>query len=422
MRAEGAQGAATIDRMSATELRATLFLASIFALRMLGLFLILPVFALHAPHLPGGQSTVLIGLALGIYGLTQACLQIPFGVASDRWGRKPVILFGLLLFVLGSGVCAAAPTLGWVIAGRALQGSGAISAAITALIADSTRDENRTKAMAVVGASIGLTFAVSLVLSPFLYAQVGMSGLFWLMAALGLLAIAVVVWGVPTVPVLFKPLQTPWYTVLHHPELLRLNLGIFTLHLVQTALFVVVPGLLVHAAGLPLAQHGRIYLPVVLGSFVLMLPLIWLAERRGHFKLIFRVSIGLLLAVQVLFAAVSSGLAAQLPMLLFLLLVFFTGFNFLEASLPSLISKIAPPHAKGAALGVYNTTQSLGLFAGGALGGWVSHHWQAPAVFVMTAACLALWLLVSAFMQAPPVKSALSPSSAKAVTASPGGV
>jgi MFS family permease len=398
--------------MSSTELRATLSLASIFALRMLGLFLIMPVFALHAHSLPGEQSTVLIGLALGIYGLTQACLQIPLGAASDRYGRKPVIFLGLTLFVLGAVVAALSTTLWGVVVGRALQGAGAISAAITALIADSTRDENRTKAMAVVGASIGLTFALSLVLGPLLYAQLGMNGLFLLMAALGLGAMAVVVWVVPNVALPLKnktakTSRTPWRTVLRHPELLRLNLGIFTLHLVQTALFVVVPGLLVQYAALPLPQHWQVYLPVVLGSFVFMLPLIWLAEKRGHFKRIFSASIALLLLVQVLFATLSAGLPANLPVLMILLLGFFTGFNFLETSLPSLISKIAPPQAKGAALGVYNTTQSLGLFAGGALGGWVSHQWGTHAVFFMAGACLALWLLVSTFMRTPPLKAAL---------------
>lgn len=385
--------------MSPLELRASLSLASIFALRMLGLFLILPVFAVHARHMPGGESSTLVGLAIGIYGLTQGLLQIPFGVASDRLGRKPVIIAGLLLFGAGSFLAAGADTLSGVIVGRALQGAGAISAAVTAMIADATRDENRTKAMAMVGGSIGLTFALSLVVSPVLYAHIGLSGLFTLTGLLCIAAIGVVCWVVPAIPLPVREPghQTPWRAVLLNPELLRLNGGIFTLHVVQMAMFVVVPVLLVEQAGMALPEHWKIYLPVVLGSFVIMVPLLLAGEKRGHLKTLFLFSIALLIAVQALFA----WLPAHLSVVTLLLLAFFVGFNILEASLPSLVSKVAPASAKGAALGVYNTTQALGLFVGGALGGWVASRWGALAVFETCAVLLLLWLVLAWPMRVP---------------------
>lgn len=385
--------------MSPLELRASLSLASIFALRMLGLFLILPVFAVHARHMPGGESSALVGLAIGIYGLTQGLLQIPFGVASDRLGRKPVIIAGLLLFGAGSFLAAGADSLAGVIVGRALQGAGAISAAVTAMIADATRDENRTKAMAMVGGSIGLTFALSLVVSPVLYAHIGLSGLFTLTGLLCIAAIGAVCWVVPAIPLPVREPghQTPWRAVLLNPELLRLNGGIFTLHVVQMAMFVVVPVLLVEQAGMALPEHWKIYLPVVLGSFVIMVPLLLAGEKRGHLKTLFLFSIALLIAVQALFA----WLPAHLSVVTLLLHAFFVGFNILEASLPSLVSKVAPASAKGAALGVYNTTQALGLFVGGALGGWVASRWGALAVFETCAVLLLLWLVLAWPMRVP---------------------
>jgi MFS family permease len=381
--------------MTAREVRASASLASIFALRMLGLFLILPVFAVHARELPGGDNVTLIGLALGIYGLTQACLQIPFGVASDRWGRKPVIIAGLLLFALGSFIAAAATDLTMTIIGRAIQGAGAISAAVTAMIADSTRDEHRTKAMAMVGASIGLTFALSLVAAPPLYAAIGMAGLFALTGVLALAAIAVVAWVVPPAPMhagtLSDPAaRLPWPKVVFDPQLLRLNFGIFALHTVQMAMFVVVPVMLVER-GLPLPHHWWVYLPVVLASFALMLPPIIAAERRGRMRVVFLSSVALLVLVQ-------AGLAAHAPSLAWLvawLLLFFVGFNILEATLPSLISRMAPPASKGLALGVYNTTQAFGLFVGGALGGWLARHAGATGVFAFAAGAMLLWLAIA---------------------------
>lgn len=380
------------ERMTARELRASTSLASIFALRMLGLFLILPVFAVHARGLPGGESAALVGLALGVYGLTQAILHLPFGLASDRFGRKPVIVAGLVLFAAGSFVAAGADTVAEVIVGRAIQGAGAISAAVTAFIADSTRDSQRTKAMAMVGGSIGLTFALSLVLAPALYAAIGMDGLFGATGVLALLAILVVLFVVPPAPAAEHAPPGGGATSLRQvaldADLLRLNLGIMVLHCVQMAMFVVVPGWLVERAGLPLAQHWQLYLGVVLASFALMLPPLFWSERRGRLRAVFLGAVALLLAVALLFALQPAGLWP----LAGLLLLFFAGFNVLEASLPSLVSRLAPADAKGAALGIYNTTQALGLFVGGALGGWVQSRWGGGAVFAMCAVLLVVWL------------------------------
>ena len=379
--------------MTRSELRASASLASIFALRMLGLFLILPVFAVHARGMPGGDDAALIGLALGIYGLTQALLQLPLGIASDRLGRKPVIVAGLLVFALGSFVAAAADTLWLVVAGRALQGAGAISAAVTAFIADSTRDSQRTKAMAMVGGSIGLTFALSLVLAPLLYAAIGMDGIFALTGVLALAGIVVVHWITPpaSAPASHGDERTRFREVAFEPDLMRLNLGIFVLHAVQMAMFVVVPIWLVERAGLPVDAHWKLYLPVVLASFLIMLPgLLW-GERQGRMRSLFIGAVALLLLVQLLLALQPSGLVA----LTGLMLAFFTAFNVLEASLPSLVSRLAPVDAKGAALGIYNTTQSLGLFAGGLLGGSLQQWLGKPAVFVACAALSGLWLLAA---------------------------
>lgn len=386
--------------MSRLELRASLSLASLFALRMLGLFLILPVFAVHAQHMPGGESFLLVGLALGIYGLTQGILQIPFGMASDRYGRKRVIVFGLVLFAIGSFVAAVSDNIYVAILGRAIQGAGAISAAVVAFAADLTREEHRTKAMAMIGASIGLTFALSLMAAPLLYQWIGMSGIFIFTGVLALAGIVVVLKVVPAEPEIVDHSRrveaATLGDVLRNVELLRLNFGIFALHAMQMAVFVVVP-LAIVRHGLALGDHWKIYLPVVLVSFVLMVPPLIAAERRALMKPMFLGAVGLMLAVQV-------GLwlwADQLGALVAWLLAFFVAFNILEASLPSLVSKIAPQSARGTALGVYNTTQALGLFAGGALGGWLMQHFGESSVFVFGIVLVALWLWVAAPMQAP---------------------
>lgn len=383
--------------MSPEERRAGASLASIFALRMLGLFLILPVFSVYAKTLPGGDNLALVGFALGAYGLTQAVFQIPYGIASDLWGRKQVIVVGLLIFALGSFVAAWAPSMNWIIVGRVLQGMGAISAAVTALAADLTREEHRTKVMAMIGSSIGLVFALSLVAAPLLYGWIGMGGIFGLTGALALGAIVLLLKAVPAAPAPLGHNKLPLRRVLFDTDLLRLNLGIFVLHMVQMAMFVVLPHALVNYGGLAPSAHWMVYLPAVLVSFAIMVPAIIAAERKDKMRPIFLAAIALLVVVQLGLLVLGQnlwGLAGSL-------LLFFVAFNILEATLPSLVSRTAPPAAKGAALGVYNTTQALGLFTGGALGGYIAQHFGDNAVFAACAGLILLWLVVANSMNFP---------------------
>ncbi|NJD23837.1 MAG: MFS transporter [Betaproteobacteria bacterium] len=383
--------------MTPDERRAGASLAAIFALRMLGLFLILPVFSVFAKDLPGGDDLALVGLALGIYGLTQAAFQIPYGIASDLWGRKRVIVIGLLIFAAGSFVAAWAPDLHWIIVGRVLQGAGAISAAVTALAADLTREEHRTKVMAMIGSSIGLVFALSLIGAPVLYGLIGMGGLFTMTGVLALAAIVLLLKAVPPAPPPHGHEKLPLRRVVFDADLVRLNLGIFTLHVMQMAMFVVLPHALVDHGRLPAADHWMVYLPAVLASFAVMVPAIIAAERRDRMAPVFRGAIALLLVVQLglLFAG------GSLWTLGLWLLLFFVAFNILEATLPSLVSRTAPPAAKGAALGVYNTTQALGLFVGGALGGYIAQRFGDNAVFAACAGLAVLWSLLAASMNFP---------------------
>ena len=383
--------------MTALERRSSVSLALIFALRMLGLFLVLPVFALEARKYPGGDDPALVGLAMGMYGLTQAVFQLPLGMASDRWGRKRVIVAGLLVFAAGSLIAALAHTLTGVLAGRALQGAGAVSAAVTALLADQTRDGVRTKAMALVGGSIGLMFAIALVAAPALAARIGLAGLFGLTCALALAGVAVVLWWVPPEPAQHAQAtaaQGRLADVWTHPDLLRLNVGVFALHTVQLCMWMAVPAMLVQA-GLPKAQHWEVYLPAVVLSFLAMGGLFAL-ERRGRLRMALLGAIGCVLLVQAALGLLAaSGWHATLWLLAPLLFVFFCGFNALEATQPSLVSRMAPAQLRGAALGSYNTLQSLGLFAGGALGGALVRWAGAPGLFAATAALTALWLALT---------------------------
>lgn len=389
--------------MSPLEWRAAAGLASIYGLRMLGIFLILPVFAIYAEHLPGGENHALVGLALGAYGLTQALLQLPFGMASDHLGRKRVIYFGLALFALGSFIAAVAEDITLVILGRAIQGAGAINAAVTALLADLTREEHRTKAMALIGGSIGLTFALSLVLGPALYSLISIPGIFAMTGLLAAAAVLVVKFAVP------DPRTSRFHSdaetapaklalVLRDGELGRLNFGILILHVVQMAMFVVLPLQLRETGGLDVNHHWQVYLPVLAVSVVFMIPMILYGERRSRAKPVFLVAIGLMLAAELLFVPTLGRFWG----LVTVLTLYFVAFNVLEAMLPSLVSKIAPAAAKGTAMGVYNTAQSLGLFVGGALGGWLSHHFGPASVFVAGSVLVALWLVWAAGMQPPP--------------------
>ncbi|WP_034382449.1 MFS transporter [Comamonas thiooxydans] len=381
--------------MTSQERRSSGALALIFALRMLGLFLVLPVFMLEARKYPGGDDPAMIGLAMGLYGLTQALFQLPIGLASDRIGRKRVIVAGLLVFAAGSLIAAMADSLTGLMAGRAIQGAGAVSAAVTALLADLTRDGVRTKAMAMVGGSIGLMFALALVLAPLLNAWIGLSGIFGLTCALALAGIAVVLWVVPPEPRQHADAPKGRFSeLLGQSDLLRLNFGVFILHTVQMSMWVAVPAMLVQA-GLAKEQHWHIYLPAVLLSFLAM-GLLFSMERKGKLRKALLGAIGLVLVVQIgLGMLAASGTIPTVWCMALLMFLFFCGFNALEATQPSLVSRMAPAPLRGAALGAYNTLQSLGLFAGGAVGGAVAKFAGVPGLFVMTAVLVALWLVVT---------------------------
>ena len=387
--------------MTPLERRASASLASLFALRVLGLFLVLPVFALEASRYPGGADAAQEGLAFGIYGLAQACLQIPFGLAADRWGRKPVIVFGLLLFALGSLWAAVATDLETLLMARALQGSGAISAAVTALLADLTRNTVRTKGIALVGVSISVMFVLSLVVAPGLNAVIGLPGLFALTAGLAGLGVVAVLWWVPRAPPLKQRVDplNGLRAVLQNPQLLRLNFGVFSLHAIQLAMWMVIPDLLVRA-GLIKVAHWQVYLPAVVGSLVVLGGVLFRLERRGYLRGALLTAVVCLLLSQVGFyaylhtgATATWGYLSGLAIIGFLLFLFFIGFNAMEASQPSLVSKFVVPEHRGAALGVFNTAQSLGFFVGGAAGGWLLQNTSAPVVFATCAGWLLVWAL-----------------------------
>ncbi|RKZ47374.1 MAG: MFS transporter [Gammaproteobacteria bacterium] len=382
------------DKMTATELRGSLSLASVLFLRMLGLFLILPVFTLYARTLTDSTPT-LVGLAFGVYGLTQASLQIPFGMLSDKVGRKPVILAGLLIFIVGSLIASQAESIWVMIMGRALQGAGAISAALMALAADLTREQQRTKAMALIGISIGFAFSLAFIAGPLLDAVIGVSGIFILSALLAVLAMVVLYLVVPT------PETSSFHSdaevslamlgnVLRERRLLKLNLGIFILHAVLMANFIVVPTAIQDYAGLASAHHWQIYLPVLFTSIIFMAPAIIIGERTQTSGAFFKGAVLLLVVSQTGYFFWHNTLVA----LAFMLLVFFTAFNYLEASLPSLISTMSSKNSKGTALGVYASSQFIGTFTGGLIGGIIHEHFGLSAVFIFGGIMTLIWFLV----------------------------
>lgn len=389
------------EKMSQTELRATAGLASVYGLRMFGLFIILPVFALYAEHLPGGSNYALVGIALGAYGLTQAILQIPMGWLSDRIGRKSVIYFGLILFAIGSFIAALATDIYWVILGRIIQGAGAISAAVMALAADLTREEHRTKAMAVIGMTIGTVFALSLIVAPALNQWIGVPGIFAMTGVLALAAIFIVKKLIP------DPLISRFHSdtgastdslgsVLKNTQLLRLDYGIFALHATLMALWLIVP-LTLRDAGMAAEHHWQIYLPVLFFSMLLIIPVIIYGEKKAKLKQVFVAAIALLLCGQMTLAMTDGSILGTA----LALLVFFAAFNLLEASLPSLISKIAPVSAKGTAIGVYSSTQFLGAFVGAAIGGYLMEHHGHLALYIFCSGLIVIWLIFAYTMKAP---------------------
>ncbi|ASK26554.1 MFS transporter [Neisseria chenwenguii] len=396
-------------RMFPHEWRASTTLSGVYALRMLGMFLVLPVLALYAANLPGAENNKApVGLAMGMYGLTQALFQLPLGMASDKFGRKKTIYFGLIVFAAGSFMAAAANSLEMLVAARALQGAGAVSAAVTALLADLTRNEVRTRAMSMIGLSIGLTFSASLVAAPLMAEFIGVSGLFALTGVLTLISIAVVAWFTPDPEIskLHEDAQAQparFGEVLQDRHLLGLDFGIFALHAAQMALFTALPFAL-QQIGLEKIGQWKVYLPATLTGLIVMVPLIIVGETRGRLKQVFVLGIALIALAQI---GLLFGLGS-LALITACLIVYFIGFNVLEASLPSLVSKIAPADLKGTAMGVYNTMQSLGLFAGGAAGGMLFQHFGFNGVFAFCSGLMLVWLAVALAAPAPKAVKNLS--------------
>ena len=387
--------------LTGREFRATAALAAVFAMRLLGLFMSYPVFSDYAHHLQGA-TPVMIGLALGAYGLTQGLLQIPFGLMSDRVGRKTVICGGFVLFGIGSIVAALSTSIEGVLLGRILQGMGAIGSVVLAMVADYTRDDVRTKAMAIVGMTIGLSFLVAIGAGPVLAGLFGVPGIFWLTAGLAVVGIAITQ-SLPPAPAQIvahrdaEPVPAMFARVIGNGELLRLDLAVFALHAVLTASFLAVPPLLTAALHLSAHQDWEVYVPVLIGSVALMVPVIILAEKGGRMKEVFLAAI-VVLGLSQLALALSGGHAV---VAVAALVAFFTGFNVMEAMLPSLVTKIAPAGAKGTATGIFSTLQFLGIFVGGAVGGWAFGRAGAPGVFDATIVITLVWLAVASTMRRP---------------------
>lgn len=387
------------NNMTSGERHATIALASIMSMRMLGLFMILPVFALYAHDLPDATPT-LVGLGIGIYGLTQAIFQIPFGMLSDRFGRKPIIYMGLIIFAIGSVIAALSTSMAGIIIGRAIQGCGAIAAALLALTADLTREEHRIKAMAIMGMSIGSSFLLALIIGPIFYHWLSLPGIFWLTAMLALVGIAILYLKVPK-PLISsfhretEPVPAQFKRVLQDTQLLRLNVGILMLHLLLTSLFVVLPIAL--KTVLSTDKHWLVYVSVLVASVIVMIPFIIIAEKYNKIKPIFVGAVGILGLSQLGFSYVHHSLIG----IIIMLFLFFTAVNFLEANLPSLISKIAPADSKGTAMGVYSSSQFFGAFLGGVSGGWLHQHYGISSVFAFSAILVVIWFLLAITMQKP---------------------
>ena len=379
--------------LSKIEKKVAFSLASVFGLRMMGLFMIMPVFALYGQHLTG-FSPLWVGIAIGAYGLTQALLQIPMGILSDKFGRKPIILGGLVMFAIGSLIAASADSIYMVVIGRAVQGMGAIAAAVLALASDLTRDEQRTKVMAIIGMCIGFSFALALLVGPIVAEHLGLHGLFLMTAAFSILGMLIVQFFVPN-PVTHAPkgdtsaAPARLKAMLKNPQLLRLDAGIFILHLTLTAVFVALPFVLVQS-GFPKEEHWKLYFPTFVGAFFLMVPLIIIGVKKKNTKATFQISLLIMLSALAILAVSGQFWAMAVAILLF-----FTAFNYLEASLPSLIAKFCPVGDKGSAMGVYSTSQFLGAFCGGMMGGSMYQFVGSTGVFIFALVLVAIWLILS---------------------------
>ncbi len=385
--------------MNSSELKSSIALASVFALRMLGLFLIIPIFSLHARNLPNGDNAALVGLTIGIYAMVQALLHIPLGMLSDRYGRKTIVAFGLSLFIIGALVAASHDDLYWILAGRAIQGAGAISAAISAWVADATREEVRTRAMAIIGGSIALSFALSVIIATPLYELLGMSGIFIMMASLGVIALIVTVMVVPSAPMLKiqqpEGTQNNWdrfLKVLRNPQLVKLNLGVLLIHATQVAMFIAIPRMML-ADGLELPSHWKMYISVLILSLVVMAPMLMRAEKKNQLALLLKAGAFFMVFAQLIFFGIIGSENLNLYILGFGLVIFFTGFNILESLIPSLISVIAGDN-RGAGLGIYNTSMSIGLFLGGILGSWIFGQLGMQAIFTIGLGLMLTWWLL----------------------------
>ncbi len=395
------------ENMSRAEKRTAVSLAAVFSTRMLGLFMILPVFSVLAEKMPDYNAT-LAGIAIGIYGLTQATLQIPLGLLSDKVGRKPVILGGLLVFALGSVVAASAHTLLWVTIGRAMQGLGAVASAVMALAADLTREEHRMKVMATIGMSIGLSFAVALVLGPLVNNWFGLAGIFWLTALLAICGMLIVIVWVPT-PVVSRfhrdaQVETGWFkSALKDTQLLRLDASILTLHCVLMSTFVVMPFILRDQLGLAVEAHWKIYLPVLILSMVGVVPLIIIGEKKHKLKQLLITAIIVLALAELGFWLFGYSFAGMASMLLF----FFLAFNLVEATMPSLVAKMAPAAHKGTAMGAYSSSQFFGVFIGAAAGGWLKQHMGLDSVLLFNVVVISIWLILIISMREPQYSSSI---------------
>lgn len=389
------------NQLTANEWRISGILSGVYALRMLGLFLVLPVLSVHAAKLAGSEQSIWIAWVMGAYGLTQACLQLPFGLVSDKWGRKRTIYIGMGMFAVGSFMAAVAGTVEWLALARALQGAGAVSAVITALMADLIRDSVRTRAMSMVGISIGLTFALSMVAAPLLSSVIGVSGLFVLTGVSTILAMWAIHRYVPNPEKNTSPNKLPALQVALEPQLWRLNFGIFALHAAQMALFTSLPFLLQNL-GLEKTEQWKVYAPMVLLGMVLMVPVIIFGEKKHKLKPTLLFAISLMVVAQMLMAWRHDWLTA----IVVALVIYGIAFNVLEAILPSMVAKFAPAEQRGAAMGFYSTAQSIGLFVGGLLGGVLYSQLGFVAVFVFATVLMLLWLVVAATGVAPKPRSA----------------